>query len=311
MPPSSSNILRIGTRGSRLALVQAGIARAALAKRNVVAEIVVVKTSGDRIQNRSLADAGGKGLFTKELEEALLANEIDLAVHSMKDVPTFLPKGLEIAALFPREAVEDAVVARGAATSLAELPKGARVGTSSIRRSAQLKRARPDLHSVLLRGNVDTRLAKLESGEFDAILLAVAGLNRLGLADRIGFILSSEDWLPAPAQGAIGIEIRSGDARTRAAVTELDHIPTSIAIACERGFLAALDGSCRTPIAGLAILDGNRLSFRGEVLAPDGSDWVTADFQAVLSLDAREEAARLGYDAGQTLCPRAMKWLDV
>jgi hydroxymethylbilane synthase len=302
MPQSSS--LRIGSRGSRLALVQAEMVRAALGD----AEIVVVKTSGDRIQDRTLADAGGKGLFTKELEEALFDNRIDLAVHSMKDVPAVLPKGLAIGALLPREDPRDALIAPNART-LAELPANARVGTSSVRRKAQLARARKDTESLLLRGNVDTRVAKLDSGAFDAIILAVAGLKRLGLGERANAPLSPEDWLPSPAQGAIGLEIREDDTRTRDAIAALDDERTAIALACERAFLASLDGSCRTPLAALAQIENGTLRFHGEVLAPDGSDFVETRFETACG--NREDAARLGHEAGLSIRSRALRWLDL
>lgn len=272
------------------------------------AEIVVVKTSGDRIQDRTLADAGGKGLFTKELEEALFENHIDLAVHSMKDVPAVLPKGLMIGALLPREDPRDALIAPHART-LAELPANARVGTSSVRRKAQLARARNDIESLLLRGNVDTRLAKLDSGAFDAIILAVAGLKRLGLGERANAPLSPEDWLPSPAQGAIGLEIRADDSRTRDAIATLDDERTAIALACERAFLASLDGSCRTPIAGLATIANGMLQFHGEVLAPDGSDFVETSFETACS--NREDATLLGHEAGLSIRARALRWLDL
>jgi hydroxymethylbilane synthase len=304
MPQSSSAPLRIGSRGSRLALVQAEMVRTALGH----AEIVVVKTSGDRIQDRTLADAGGKGLFTKELEEALFENRIDLAVHSMKDVPAVLPKGLMIGALLPREDPRDALVAPNART-LSDLPRNARVGTSSVRRKAQLARARNDVQSLLLRGNVDTRLAKLDSGAFDAIILAVAGLKRLGLGERANAPLSPQEWLPSPAQGAIGLEIRADDARTRESVSPLDDEMTAVTLACERAFLASLDGSCRTPIAGLAKIADGMLRFHGEVLAPDGSDFVETRFESPCS--DREDAARFGREAGLSLRPRAKLWLDV
>lgn len=272
------------------------------------AEIVVVKTSGDRIQDRTLADAGGKGLFTKELEEALFENHIDLAVHSMKDVPAVLPKGLMIGALLPREDPRDALIAPNACT-LSELRARARVGTSSVRRKAQLARARNDVESLLLRGNVDTRLAKLDGGAFDAIILAVAGLKRLGLGARANAPLSPEDWLPSPAQGAVGIEIRTDDARTRKSVSSLDDEMTAMALACERAFLASLDGSCRTPIAGLATIANGMLRFHGEVLAPDGGDFVETRIETACS--NREDAARLGREAGLSIRAHALRWLDL
>lgn len=300
--------LRLGTRGSRLALVQADMVRTALAGAGVDCVLVPVKTSGDRILDRSLADAGGKGLFTKELEEALLAGAIDLAVHSMKDVPTALPPGLAIAALLPREDPRDAFVSN-TAKSIAELPKGARFGTSSVRRQAQVLRARPDLETALLRGNVDTRLAKLDAGEFDAMLLALAGLKRLGLADRATMLLDANEWLPALAQGAVGIEVRADDAETRAPVAALNDRDTEIALACERAFQAALDGTCKTPIGGLATIAHGRLSFRGEVIAPDGSGAAQWEFERPIGADAVRDAAQAGHEAGMLLKPRAARWL--
>lgn len=309
MPQShNEKVLRLGTRGSKLATTQAGMVRDLLAARGVRCELAIVKTSGDRIQDRTLADAGGKGLFTKELEEALNDGRIDLAVHSMKDVPAALPDGLVLGAILAREDPRDAFLSHKAKT-LSELPEGARVGTSSVRREAQLRRARPDLEIGLLRGNVDTRLAKLDRGEFDAMLLAYAGLRRLGLAERATALLPSEEWLPALAQGAIGIEHRKDDADTKAAVSPLNDRAAAIALSCERAFQAALDGSCRTPIAGLARFENNVLSFRGEVLAPDGSDFVETALETALGFDAVGEAARLGREAGLSVKPRAAKWL--
>ena len=302
--------IRIGTRGSRLALTQAGIVRELLARQGHESEIVVVKTSGDRIQDRPLADAGGKGLFTKELEEALYANEADIAVHSMKDVPAYLPDGLMLGAFLPREDPRDVLVSNKQYT-LASLPTAAFVGTSSVRRRAQLLRARKDVKPLTLRGNVDTRLAKLDEGRFEAAILALAGLRRLGFANRATTILDASEWLPSPAQGAIGIELRKDDTQTREAMAMLDHEPTAIALACERAFLAALDGSCRTPLAALAVLDGNALKFRGEVLALDGCEFVDTAFEKALGADARENAAQWGREAGLALRPRAARWLDL
>ena len=217
-----------------------------------------------------LAEAGGKGLFTKEIEEALLAREIDLAVHSMKDVPTILPAGLAIACHLPRADVRDAFISTKAA-SLTQLPTGAVVGTSSLRRQAQVKRLRPDLQVVPLRGNVDTRLRKLQEGAVDATLLACAGLARLGLSSRITQPMSVDDMLPAVAQGAIGVEIRADDDGTAHLLAPINHAQTALAVAVERAFLAKLDGSCKTPIAGLAqLVAPDRLLFRGQILAPDG-----------------------------------------
>jgi hydroxymethylbilane synthase len=305
---SQSSPLRLGTRGSKLARVQAGMVARALQQRGIACEIVSVKTTGDRILDRPLADAGGKGLFTKELEEALLSGVIDLAVHSMKDVPTALPEGLTIAAILPREDPSDVVIANRART-LSELPVGARVGTSSVRRMAQVLRARPDLECVPLRGNVDTRLAKLEAGETDAILLAMAGLKRLGIAHRVTSVLNPEEWLPSLAQGAVGIEIRLSDTRTASLIAAFNDEAAATELACERAFQAALDGSCRTPIAGLARIEGKRLCFRGEVIAPDGSDFAATDFQIQLGANPRQDAARAGREAGAALRPRATRWL--
>ncbi|MDE2135232.1 MAG: hydroxymethylbilane synthase [Alphaproteobacteria bacterium] len=307
--PQSSSSLRLGTRGSKLARTQAGMVAGALEERGIACEIVPVKTTGDRILDRSLADAGGKGLFTKELEEALLSGAIDLAVHSMKDVPTALPGGLAIAVILPREDPSDAFIAKRA-RALSELPAGARVGTSSVRRRAQLLRVRPDLECLPLRGNVDTRLAKLEAGEMDAILLAMAGLKRLGLAGHVTSILNPEEWLPSLAQGAVGIEIRQSDTKTASLIAALNDEAAATELACERAFQAALDGSCRTPIAGLARLDGRRLCFRGEVIAPDGRDFAATSFRIELGGDPKQDAARAGRDAGIALRPRAVRWLS-
>ena len=298
MPPDEKP-LRLGTRGSRLALVQAEMAAKALGSG---VEIVVLKTTGDRIQDRPLADSGGKGLFVKELEEALLERRIDLAVHSMKDVPVVLPAGLSIAALLPREDPHDVFVSNSA-PSLAALPVGARVGTSSVRRVAQVKRARPDVETVLLRGNVDTRLMKLDRGEMEAMILARAGLKRLRLEQRATEVL---EFLPALAQGAIGIEVRAEDARTLAAITRLNDADTEAALACERAFQAALGGSCRSPIAGLATVDAGRVHFRGEVIAPDGSDFVVSEIDS-----ARSDAEGAGREAGLSIRARAARWLDL
>ena len=265
--------IRIGTRGSPLALAQANEVRARLGAAHGQAaldiEMRVIRTSGDRIQDRPLAEAGGKGLFTKEIEEALLAGEIDLAVHSMKDMPTTLPPGLAIACYLPRQDVRDAFISRKAAT-LAQLPPGSVLATSSLRRQAQVRWLRPDLTVVPMRGNVDTRLRKLESGAADATLLACAGLQRLGIAHRITSAMSVEEMLPAVAQGAIGIETRAGDGATAQLLAPINDQATALAVTAERAFLAKLDGSCRTPIAGLAELGGGRLLFRGMILTPDG-----------------------------------------
>lgn len=301
--------LRLGTRGSRLALAQAELVRAVLVQAGRACEIVPVKTTGDRIQDRPLADSGGKGLFTKELEEVLLKGEIDLAVHSMKDVPTALPEGLSIGAILPREDPRDVLISHKV-KSLKALPGGARVGTSSVRRTAQVKRARPDVETVLLRGNVDTRLRKLDAGDYDLIILALAGLRRLGVADRATTILDVKDWLPALAQGAIGIELRSDDRDTAGALMPLDHAPSAIALACERAFQSALDGSCRTPIGGLAAVQGETLVFSGEVLSPDGAESFDTHVEQRLGADPRADAARLGRKSGLELRPKVLSWLS-
>jgi hydroxymethylbilane synthase len=297
--------LRIGTRGSPLALIQAEEVKAALLAAHSdldagAIEIVVIRTTGDRIRDKPLKEFGGKGLFTKEIEEALYADEIDLAVHSMKDVPTELPPGLTIACYLPREDPRDALLAP-AATGLADLPRGAVVGSSSLRRRAQLLHARPDLEVVEFRGNVETRLAKLADGVADATLLAMAGLNRLGMSDRASAALAPEVLLPAVAQGAIGIEIRAEDRATAARLAPLNDAATQTCVMAERAFLAALDGSCKTPIAALATLraDGG-IDFRGQILTPDGTQVHEAERRGPAG-----EAARLGGDAGTELAARA------
>src|SRR6185312_14404583 len=268
-------ILRLGTRGSPLALAQARMVRAALAAAHGFeperVELVAIRTSGDRIQDRPLAEAGGKGLFTKEIEEALAGGTVDLAVHSSKDMPTVLPAGLILSAFLPREDPRDALVSRKA-ESIAQLPRGATVGTASLRRQAMVLRLRPDLTVVPLRGNVETRLRKLDEGVADATLLALAGLKRLGLTDAATAILSEQEFLPAVGQGAIGIETRADDARTRGMLAAINHADTFAALACERAFLKVLDGSCRTPIGGHATVAGDKIRFRGMIVRPDGSE---------------------------------------
>ncbi|HXF55309.1 MAG TPA: hydroxymethylbilane synthase [Hyphomicrobiaceae bacterium] len=266
--------IRIGTRGSPLAMAQAQEVRRRLMAAHGLPEqrfeIRPIKTSGDRLADRPLADAGGKGLFTKEIEDALIDHEIDLAVHSMKDMTSVLPAGLAIGAVLERADVRDAFISLKY-PRLADLPAGAVVGTSSLRRRAFLARMRPDLRLVHFRGNVDTRLAKLEAGLADATVLAAAGLERLHAANRITALIPVEDMLPAVAQGAIAVQVRDTDQDARRLLAAINHEPTALCVAAERAFLARLDGSCRTPIAGLARLDGARLQFRGMVLAPDGS----------------------------------------
>ena len=272
--------IRIGTRGSPLARAQAVEVRTCLIKAHPLSdsdfEIVIIKTSGDAIVDQPLSDLGGKGLFTKEIEDALFSGDIDLAVHSMKDVPTVLPDGLTMAAILPREDVRDAFLSLQF-QDLAALPPGARVGTSSLRRRAQLKRIRPDLHVVDFRGNVGTRLEKLQNGKVDATFLACAGLNRLGMADKVTSVIATNIMLPAVAQGAIGIEIRDNDAVTRDLVSALNDAETERCVAAERAFLKVLDGSCRTPIAGLATCADGIMTFRGETLSPDGQKSLLAE----------------------------------
>ncbi|MBM3519880.1 MAG: hydroxymethylbilane synthase, partial [Alphaproteobacteria bacterium] len=254
--------LRIGTRGSPLALWQAGEVRRQLAAAHGLAagdiEIVTITTTGDRVRDRPLAEIGGKGLFTKEIEEALAAGDIHMAVHSMKDMPARLPEGLVIPALLIRADPRDAFLSP-VAKRLADLPQGAVVGSSSVRRTAQLLRLRPDLKTVQFRGNVETRLRKLSDGVAQATFLAAAGLHRLGLADRITSLVPVEEMLPAVAQGAIGVEIRAADRATADLVAAIHHDETGIAVTCERAFLAALDGSCRTPLAGHARIEKGTL----------------------------------------------------
>ncbi len=265
--------IRIGTRGSPLALAQAHEVRDRIAAAHGLPHdaisITIIKTSGDQILDRPLAEIGGKGLFTKEIEDALLSNEIDLAVHSMKDMQTALPDGLVIGAVLPREDVRDAFISLRHPT-LASLPQGATVGTSSLRRQAQLLHARPDLEVVGFRGNVQTRLRKLQEGVAEATFLAVAGLKRLGLQDRITAPIPIDEMLPAVAQGAIALEIRAGDERTADIIAPLNDAASALAVTAERAFLARLEGSCRTPIAGYAHLADGMLMFRGQVLSPDG-----------------------------------------
>jgi len=300
---SSGTILRLGTRGSPLALTQANMVRRALAAAHGFApervEIVTIRTSGDRIQDRPLAEVGGKGLFTKEIEEGLVAGSIDFAVHSSKDMPTVLPPGLVLSAFMEREDPRDAFISHKA-PSVAALPRGATVGTASLRRQAMIRRLRPDLSVAPLRGNVETRLKKLEEGVADATLLALAGLKRLGLADKATAILSVDEFLPAVGQGAIGIETREDDRRTRELLAAIDHADTAAALACERAFLGVLDGSCRTPIGGHATVSGERMRFRGMIVKPDGSE-----SHEVVREGLVRDAARMGAEAGAELKRRA------
>jgi len=297
-----SNPLRIGTRGSQLALAQAHETRDRLMAAHGLSEdafeIVVIKTSGDKIQDRPLSEVGGKGLFTKEIEEALLDGRIDVAVHSSKDMPTVLPDGLALTAYLPREDVRDAFLSPKART-LTDLPQGAVVGSSSLRRQAMIKRLRPDIEVVMYRGNLQTRLRKLAEGAVDATLLAAAGLRRLGLDGEITSLLETNDFLPAVGQGAICIESREGDTATLEKLAAIHDADTQIRLDAERAFLAVLDGSCRTPIGGLATIDGDILHFKGIVLKPDGSEAheATASGPAV-------DAIRIGQAVGEDLKAR-------
>ena len=294
-------LLRLGTRGSKLALVQTGLVRDALAAAHPALgapdaiEIVVIKTTGDAIQDRPLSEAGGKGLFVKEIEEALLSRRIDAAVHSMKDMPTVQPPGLSISAFLPREDARDVLIA-GDVKHIADLKKGAIVGTSALRRRAQLLHLRPDLQIVNLRGNVDTRLAKREAGVVEATLLALAGLKRLGLG-HVGAPVPEGEMLPAVGQGAVCIECRADDGRVRGWLAAIDHAPTATRVRAEHAMLAVLDGSCRTPIAGHAVLEGNdRLWLKGLIAKPDGSQLIATERRGAAS-----EAAAMGRDAGLEL----------
>ena len=296
--------IKIGTRGSPLALAQAYevrdrllAAHPALAEPGI--EICVVTTKGDRIQDRPLADLGGKGLFTEEIETGLLDGTFDIAVHSMKDMPTVLPDGLWINCILPREDVRDAFISSTAKT-LDTLPQGALIGTASLRRQAQVRRIRPDLRVESFRGNVQTRLNKLADGIVDATFLAMAGLNRLGKQGAATAAMEPDIMLPAIAQGAIGVESRMNDDRINTLLAALNHSNSHLCVAAERAFLAALDGSCRTPIAGLATLSEDHLTFRGEILTPDG----TQHFAAQRDGDSGN-AATMGRDAGEELRQRA------
>jgi hydroxymethylbilane synthase len=262
-------------------------------------EIRTIRTTGDTVRDRPLSEIGGKGLFTKEIEEALVAGDVDVAVHSAKDMPTVLPPGLTIAAVLPREDARDVFISRKAA-ALRELPAGAVVGTASLRRQALVKRLRPDLQVVSFRGNVETRLRKLEEGAVDATLLALAGLKRLGLADVATEVLPVADFIPAVGQGIIAIEAREDDERTRTLLAKINHADSMTALVTERAFLAVLDGSCRTPIAGHATVQGERLHFRGLIARPDGSEIVETARDGAIA-----DAAALGADAGQELKRRA------
>ncbi|HDY95023.1 MAG TPA: hydroxymethylbilane synthase [Sulfitobacter litoralis] len=301
--PTPENPMRIGTRGSPLAMAQAYETRARLAAAfeipQAAFEIVVIKVTGDIIQDRPLKDIGGKGLFTREIEEDLLAGKIDIAVHSMKDMPTIQPGGLLLDTYLPREDPRDAFVAP-TLSALDQLAQGAVVGTSSLRRRAQLLHQRPDLQVVEFRGNVQTRLKKLADGVAECTFLAVAGLNRLGMQHVPATPIDDTLMLPAVAQGAIGIERRAGDIDTEAMLAAIHDTPTGQRLAAERAFLLTLDGSCETPIAGLATLDGDTLHLRGEVLRPDGSEALSGERSGPIS-----DGGLMGVDLAQDLLAQA------
>jgi hydroxymethylbilane synthase len=297
--------LRIGTRGSKLARTQTDLvchalaaAHPALAAENAL-EVVVIRTTGDRITDRPLAELGGKGLFCKELEAALLDRRIDLAVHSMKDLPTWLPEGLTIGAVLERADPRDVLIAR-ASTGMADLPEAALIGTASVRRQAQLLACRPDLRVVNFRGNVETRLRRLAAGEVDATLLALAGLSRLGLAEAGAVTLSADEMVPAVGQGAIGVECRADDGPLLDRLAAVDHGTSHAAVGAERALLAALDGSCHTPIAGHAAIADGRLQLRALIARPDGSECLRAE-----RVGPAGDGEALGRDAGEELRARA------
>lgn len=301
--PDPKSPLRIGTRGSPLALAQAYETRERLSIAFGLSldsfEIVVIKTTGDKVLNRPLKEIGGKGLFTKEIEEALLQESIDIAVHSMKDMPVQQPDGLILDTFLPREDVRDAFVSR-IHKSLADIPQGATVGTSSLRRKAQLMSKRPDLKIVEFRGNVQTRLKKLDDGVAECTFLAVAGLNRLKMEDIITAPISTDEMLPAVAQGAIGIERREKDIKVATMLEAIHNSSTGLLLSAERAFLEALDGSCETPIAGLAEFKNENLRFRGEILKTDGSE-VYSDEQVV----SKEDATLVGIEMAHKLLSQA------
>ena len=301
--PDPKSPLRIGTRGSPLALAQAYETRERLSIAYGLSldsfEIVVIKTTGDKVLDRPLKEIGGKGLFTKEIEEALLQESIDIAVHSMKDMPVQQPNGLILDTFLPREDVRDAFVSR-IHTSLADIPQGATVGTSSLRRKAQIMSKRPDLKIVEFRGNVQTRLKKLDDGVAECTFLAVAGLNRLKMEDIITAPISTDEMLPAVAQGAIGIERREKDIKVATMLEAIHNSATGLLLSAERAFLEALDGSCETPIAGLAEFKNENIRFRGEILKTDGSE-VFSDEQVV----SKEDATLVGIEMAQKLLSQA------
>ena len=310
--PSPSAPLRIGTRGSPLALAQAHETRKRLAEALNASEdsfeIVVISTSGDRILDRPLKEVGGKGLFTKEIEQEMLDRKIDIAVHSMKDMPVEQPDGLTLGCYLPREDVRDAFVSSNF-KNVSDLPSGSKVGTSSLRRKAQLKFSRPDLEVVEFRGNVQTRLKKLKDGVASCTFLAMAGLNRLGLGEVAQSVINPSEMLPAIAQGAIGIEWREADKKITGILKKIHHEETGQRLNAERAFLAELDGSCQTPIAGLATIEGSSLKFTGQVLRTDGSESISETASCKIEDGpelGREMARKILAQAG----PKFFDWRD-
>jgi hydroxymethylbilane synthase len=298
-----TDIVRIGTRGSPLALAQAVETRARLMSAHGLPQeafaIEVISTSGDRILDRPLAEVGGKGLFTKEIEEGLLAGRIDIAVHSSKDMPTLLPEGLRLSAFLPREDARDGFIG-GVASTIASLPQGATIGSSSLRRQALIRRMRPDISVVMFRGNVQTRLRKLAEGTVNGTILAYAGLRRLSLEEVVTDVMSLDDFPPAPGQGAICVESRVGDTRIDRMLAPIHHDDTGHALNCERAFLAVLDGSCRTPIAGYASIEDDRMRFKGLIISPDGRHAHEVEIEG-----QSFEAASLGMEAARIVRDRA------
>lgn len=290
----SDRVWRIGTRGSPLALAQAEETKARLQTAHDLGperlEIVTLSTKGDQIQDRPLSEVGGKGLFTKEIDAALADDRVDVAVHSMKDVATTPPDWVAFAAILPREDVRDAFFARGEARLLSDLPEGATVGTASLRRQAQVRWRRPDLSTALLRGNVQTRMRRLEEGAIDATYLALAGLRRLGLAEMARSVSSEDEMLPAAAQGAIGVACRADDEAAKALLAPLNCEGSALRIAAERSFLGRLDGSCRTPIAALAEMTPEGMRLRGEILRPDGSERYATELRCAADPAAARDA---------------------
>jgi len=301
----SMSALRIGTRGSPLALAQAYETRKRLMEafpelqEEGAIELCVMKTQGDMILDKALSEIGGKGLFTKELDVALLGNEVDICVHSMKDVPTWLPEKTVLPCNLPREDTRDAFISPNAG-SIAELKDGSVVGSASLRRQAQLLAKNPTLKVVNFRGNVQTRLRKLDEGIVDATLLAIAGLRRMDMADVATCVLEMDEMLPAVAQGAIGIQCREDDERSLKYLAALNHMDTHIAVNCERAFLDALDGNCKTPIAGQAWIKDDKLFFKGLIAKPDGSELLECTREGSIA-----DAVEMGKDAGKELLTRA------